>query len=226
MNGSVAKTSAKESRLWEIFRKLFYRFLRISSRMLMTLLFQLRFEGRQHLKPDGGAMLLSSHQSVMDPVLVGLLDNHFVSYLARHTLFRSPLFALLIRVLNAIEIDRERGGLSGLKEMLRRLKQQDRVLLFPEGTRTTDGEIGPLKPGFIPIARRSRVPLIPVALEGAYDCVPKGSKLFRIRPISICVGVPLQANEYETLTDEQLLSELTARLHALHDRAKQLRSTA
>ena len=224
MNDTESKATNQESQAWASFRKLFYRFLRILARMLFTLLFRMRFEGRHHLRADGGAMLLSTHQSVMDPVLVGLLDNHFVSYLARHTLFRSRLFAFLIRVLNAIEIDRERGGLSGLREMLRRLKENDRVLLFPEGTRTTDGEIGLLKPGFIPIARRSKVPLIPIALAGAYECVPKGSKLFRILPLAACVGPPITADAYDQWTDEQLLSELTARMHSLHTRAKQLRS--
>jgi 1-acyl-sn-glycerol-3-phosphate acyltransferase len=109
--------------------------------------------------------------------------------------------------------------------MLRRLRNNDRVLLFPEGTRTTDGEIGPLKPGFIPIARRSKVPLVPIALAGAYECVPKGSKLFRILPIAVCVGPPITSELYDQLTDEQLLSELASRIHALHGRAKQLRST-
>jgi 1-acyl-sn-glycerol-3-phosphate acyltransferase len=169
-------------------------------------------------------MLLSTHQSVMDPVLVGLLDNHFVSYLARHTLFRSRLFAFFIRLLNAIEIDRERGGLSGLKEMLRRLKYDDRVLLFPEGTRTDDGEIGPIKPGFIPVARRSKVPLVPIALAGAHECVPKGSKWLQIHPIAVCVGNPMLAEQYSQWTDDQLLDELSSRLHALHARAKQLKA--
>jgi 1-acyl-sn-glycerol-3-phosphate acyltransferase len=224
MNESESKATTQDSWAWESFRKLFYRFLRLLARMLLTLLFRMRVEGRQHLRADGGAMLLSSHQSALDPVLVGLLDNHFVSYIARHTLFRSRLFAILIRVLNAIEIDRERGGLSGLREMLRRLRNNDRVLLFPEGTRTTDGEIGPLKPGFIPIARRSKVPLVPIALAGAYECIPKGSKLFRILPVAVCVGPPITSELYDQLTDEQLLSELASRMHALHDRAKQLRN--
>jgi 1-acyl-sn-glycerol-3-phosphate acyltransferase len=224
MNTLESKASTQDSWVWERFRKLVYRFLRLLARMLITLLFDLRVEGRQHLRADGSAMLLSSHQSVMDPVLVGLLDNHFICYLARHTLFRSRLFAFLLRVLNAIEIDRERGGLSGLKEMLRRLKGNDRVLLFPEGTRTTDGEIGQLKPGFIPIARRSKVPLIPIAIAGAYECVPKGSKLIRIRPIAVCVGPPLESETYDALSDAELLAEVTSRMHRLYARATELRS--
>lgn len=217
-------STSSDSATWVVTRKLFYRFLRLSARMLTVLLFRVRVEGRQHLQPDGGAMLLSSHQSVMDPVLVGLMDNHFISYLARHTLFRNPLFALLIRVLNAIEIDRERGGLSGLKEMLRRLKQGDRVLLFPEGTRTSDGALGPLKPGFIPIARRSNVPLIPVAVAGAYECMPRGSKWFQFHPIAMVVGNPINAADYESLSDHELLDELTRRMQDLLDRANALRA--
>ncbi len=112
----------------------------------------------------------------MDPVLVGLIANRRLNYLARKTLFKNAAFAFLIRVLDAIEIDRDRGGLAGLKEMLKRLQRGELVLMFPEGTRTSDGQVAPLKPGFIPVARRTEVPLIPVAVVGAYDCLPKGAR--------------------------------------------------
>ena len=78
-----------------------------------------------------------------------------MNYVARETLFRLPLLAPLMRFLDAFPIDREGSGLSGLKETLRRLKRGELVLIFPEGTRTTDGEVAPLKPGFISVARRS-----------------------------------------------------------------------
>jgi 1-acyl-sn-glycerol-3-phosphate acyltransferase len=191
--------------------------------MCFTLLFRLRVDGRRHLQPDGRAMLLSTHQSVFDPVLVGLMDNHFISYLARHTLFRSQLFALLIRVLNAIEIDRERGGLSGLREMLRRLKEGDRVLIFPEGTRTSDGALGTLKPGFIPIARRAQVPLIPIAIAGAFECMPRHSKWIRFEPIAVSVGEPILEAEYAVLNDAELLALLRERLQGLYEKANALR---
>ncbi len=212
----------EDSLAWIRFRELFYRFLRMTSRIVTTLLFHLRVDGRHHLRHDGGAMLLSMHQSSMDPVLVGLMDNHFVSYLARHTLFKHPLFAFLIRLLNAIEIDRERGGLAGLREMLKRLKNGERVLLFPEGTRTDDGQLSPLKPGFIPIARRSQVPLIPIAIAGAYECMPKGQRGIRMLPIALCVGKPISAAEYLTMTDDELLATLTERFNILFARAQAL----
>ncbi len=102
-------------------------------------------EGRHYLDFEGGAMLLATHQSVMDPVLVGLIANRRLNYLARKTLFKNAAFGFLIRLLDAIEIDRDRGGLSGLKEMLKRLKRDEAVLMFPEGTRTMDGQVGTLK---------------------------------------------------------------------------------
>ncbi len=208
--------------LWTTCRRLFYRWLRFSSRMVASLLFSFRSEGGHHFDFEGGAMVLSTHQSMMDPVLVGIVSNQRLCYLARKTLFKNAVFGFLIRVLDAIEIDRDRGGLSGLKEMLRRLKQGEKVLMFPEGTRTTNGTIGELKPGFIPIARRSEVPLLPVAIVGAYDCLPRGSKLPIRRPIAVVVGAPICSEEYSGLSDEDLLKELRRRIDQLHARGLEL----
>lgn len=219
---SKLASEGQESSVSRVCRKIFYRSLRTLARLFATIACRMRVEGR-HLLPDrGGAMLLSTHQSVMDPVLVGLCCNRFINYLARHTLFKNPLFSLLIRVLDAIEIDRERGGLAGLKEMLKRLKRGEAVLLFPEGTRTSNGRIGEIKPGFIPIARRSGVPLVPIAVVGAYECMPKGAKWLIPRPIAVVFGKPILENEYKELSDEELLARLTISLHQLYARGSQL----
>jgi 1-acyl-sn-glycerol-3-phosphate acyltransferase len=199
-------------------RRLFYRFLRISSRMIASVAFSFRIEGRHHLDLKGGAMLLSTHQSMMDPVLIGLVSNRRLNYLARKTLFKNAIFGFLIRILDAIEIDRDRGGLAGLKEMLKRLQSGELVLLFPEGTRTVDGNVGELKPGFIPVARRSGVPLVPIAIVGAYDCLPRGSKMPSRKPISVVIGQPLDHHEYREYSDQQLLEALQNRLQRLHQR--------
>lgn len=203
-------------------RRLFYRWLRLMSRIIATVFFGFRTEGRHHLDFDGGAMLLSTHQSVMDPVLIGLIANRRLNYLARKTLFKNAAFAFLIRVLDAIEIDRDRGGLSGLKEMLKRLKREEAVLMFPEGTRSIDGEVGVLKPGFIPIARRSEVPLVPIAIVGAYDCLPRGSRLPTCRPISVVVGEPLRKEVYQSMSDRELLTAMQSKLEVLNLRGIEL----
>ncbi|MFM7929812.1 MAG: lysophospholipid acyltransferase family protein [Pirellula sp.] len=206
---------------WSVYlRRAFYRLMRIVARVVFILWFRIRVEGRHHVPLDGGGMLLSTHQSGMDPILVGLSCNRNLNYLARSTLFKNPVFSFLIRILDAIEIDRERGGLTGLREMLSRLRSGELVLLFPEGTPTPDGSIGALKPGFLPIAKRSEVPLIPVAIVGAFECMPKGSRWLFPRPIAVVFGKPLLAQEYLQLSEQQIIESISGSLSQLYDRGK------
>jgi 1-acyl-sn-glycerol-3-phosphate acyltransferase len=152
-----------------------------------------------------------------------LAFNDRLNYLARRTLFKNRLFAGLIRLLDAIELDRDRSGLAGLKETLKRLKANEKVLVFPEGTRTNDGKISPLKPGFLAVARRSQVPLIPMAISGAYEALPRGSVLPRRYPLRVTVGPPIQYREYEQLSDEQALALLYQRLQCCFEHCESLR---
>lgn len=216
-------TSAKlASTLQNIGRQLFYRAVRLAARIVSVVVFSLRTEGQHHLDVEGGGMLLSTHQSLLDPVLVGMVANRRLNYLARKTLFKNAILGFIISLLDAIELDRERGGLAGLREMLKRLQKGELVLLFPEGTRSPDGEFGVLKPGFIPVARRSQVPLMPIAVVGAYDCLPKGTKIPTRSPIAVVFGKPIPTAEYMPLTDAEILKLLGERLKELHVRGKEL----
>jgi 1-acyl-sn-glycerol-3-phosphate acyltransferase len=146
-----------------------------------------------------------------------------MNYLARDTLFRVPILSQLITFLDAIPIDREGGGLAGLKETLRRLKAGELVLIFPEGTRTHDGEVAPLKPGFIAVARRSRVALIPVGLDGAYQAWPRTSRFPSFGRIAVVIGEPITAEQVAELSDDDLLNELGQRMQTCHAMARELR---
>ncbi len=116
--------------------------------LIACVFFRFRWKGREHFPRDSGALICSNHQSYFDPVLVGICFWQQINFLARDTLFQTFLFGPLIRYLEAIPIDRDGFGLSGIKETLKRLKRGEMVLIFPEGTRTLDGQVGPLKPGF------------------------------------------------------------------------------
>jgi 1-acyl-sn-glycerol-3-phosphate acyltransferase len=146
-----------------------------------------------------------------------------MNYLARDSLLRIPGLKQLILFLDAIPIDREGGGLSGLKETLKCLKAGELVLIFPEGTRTYDGEVAPLKPGFIAVARRSRVPLVPVALDGAFQAWPRTSWFPRLTRLAVAIGPPIPANEVAAVGDEDLLAELERRILTCHAEARELR---
>jgi 1-acyl-sn-glycerol-3-phosphate acyltransferase len=203
-----------------------YDALRFVCQLISVWMFGLRVAGRENWPAEGGALVCANHQSHFDPPLVGLTCSRRMNYLARDTLFRVPGLAQLIHFLDAIPIDREGGGLAGLKETLRRLKAGELVLIFPEGTRTHDGEVAPLKPGFIAVARRSRVPLVPVGIDGAYQAWPRTAKLPRPGRLAVVIGEPISAEQVAEFTDEDLLAELEQRILTCHAEARELRASA
>lgn len=200
-----------------------YDAFRVIARLSGTVLFRMRWTGSENFPAEGGALICSNHQSFFDPVLVGLTCDRRMNYLARDTLFKNPILAPLIRYLDAIPIDREGGGLAGLKETLRRLKAGEQVLIFPEGTRSRDGEVATLKPGFCSVTRRSKVPLVPVAVDGAYQAWPRTAKLPRLGRIAVVVGEPISPERIAEMSDDEVVAELEARIKACHAAARLLR---
>src|SRR4051812_25027796 len=200
-----------------------YDAFRVFARWFGVWMYGLRVEGRENWPATGGGLICSNHQSMFDPPLVGLTCPRRMNYLARDSLFRVPILAPLIRHLDAIPIDREGTGLAGLKETLRRLKAGELVLIFPEGTRTRDGQLAPLKPGFISVARRSRVPLIPVGIDGAYQAWPRTARWPRLGRVAVAVGEPITVEQVAALNDDDLLSELATRMERCHQQARSLR---
>jgi 1-acyl-sn-glycerol-3-phosphate acyltransferase len=187
-------------------------------------LFQVRCLGHQHVPSEGGVLICSNHQSYLDPVLVGLGFRRHCNYMARDTLFRVGPFGRLISFVNAIPIDREGGGIRGLKETLKRLKHGEMVLIFPEGTRSYDGELAPLKPGFLTLARRGRVPLLPLALDGTFEAWPRKALLPRPSVVRVCIGEPISPESVAAMSDKQLLAEVERRIRACHTEARRRRS--
>lgn len=211
---------AKARKKVSLLKNGFYRLVRLTSRIVSVFVFDVRCLERENTLVEGSALILSTHQSHFDPVLIGVTFNERLNYLARRSLFNNRLFGALISLLDAIELDRDRSGIAGLKETMTRLKRGEKVLVFPEGTRTLDGRIAPLKPGFLAVARRSAVPLIPVAITGAFDALPKGSPFPKRYPLRVAVGIAIQPQELVGLSDDQALELVSSRLHACYHRAQ------
>jgi 1-acyl-sn-glycerol-3-phosphate acyltransferase len=201
-------------------------FIKFLARLSTTAAFQIRCNGRNYLPPEGGALLLSNHQSNLDPFIIGLASDRLIDYVARRTLFRFKPFGWFITWLGAIPIEREGTGFGGLKETLKRIKHGAIVLLFPEGTRTPDGEVHPMKPGFCAIARRAGVPIIPVALDGTFDAWPRYQRLPRRAVIHVQFGEPIEPSAIQAMTDEQLVQEVERRIRACHARCRKGRIRA
>ena len=194
-------------------KRCFYWCVRLMSQFLGVFLFQMRSYRRDKIPGEGAALILSTHQSHFDPVLIGVTFNERLNYLARRTLFKNRLFGAAISLLDAIELDRDRSGLAGLKETMKRLKAGEKVLIFPEGTRSSDGEIAEMKPGFLSVARRSKAPMIPIAITGAFDALPRGSKIPLRTPLRLVVGDTISPEDIMELSDAEILKVVSDRLH-------------
>ena len=144
-----------------------------------------RAKGIERLPKSGGGLLLANHQSFIDPLLIGLPLRRPVSFLARDTLFPVPLVGWILRHTYVMPLDRDGGSAAGIRETLRRLDDGFLVGLFPEGTRSADGSMGTLKPGFAALVRRTELPIYPVGIAGAHRALGRGSLI--LKPHRVCV---------------------------------------
>jgi 1-acyl-sn-glycerol-3-phosphate acyltransferase len=127
-----------------------------------------------------------------------------MSYLARLTLFRFSPFGWLLQSVGGIPIDRDGSALAGIRATLEALQRGEMVLVFPEGTRTRDGNLGVFKPGLSLVARRAKVPIIPAAIEGAYHAWPRAAAVPRAGTVHVHYGRPLAPQQIASCSEEEL----------------------
>jgi 1-acyl-sn-glycerol-3-phosphate acyltransferase len=138
-----------------------------------------------------------------------------LTFVARDTLFTHWFFGRVIHSVNAIPIARGKPDISAIKTFIARLRQGEAVCLYPEATRTCDGRIVPFKPGFGLLCRRSKAAVVPVLVDGAFECWPRHKKLFTPGRVTIWYGKTLYPDQLRTMTNEELAEHLTATLRQM-----------
>lgn len=150
-----------------------------------------RVTGAEHLPAAGPVLIAANHASVLDPPFIGAATRRPLTYLGRATLFDHRLFGAVIRRTNAIPVDRDGGGPAGLRVVLQALGGGRAVVLFPEGTRTRDGRLQPLKPGVGLIALKSSAPVVPVWIEGSFRVLSRNRRVPRPTRVEVRFGSPV-----------------------------------
>lgn len=153
----------------KLHRLLWYEVCRIIIHAMGFVLFGIRHIGKENFPKDGPVLLVCNHQSNLDPPLISTVTRRNMHFLARQTLFTGALFSFLARSLNAIPMDQEKGDTAAIKVALEHLKQGRVVLIFAEGARSHDGALNEFKPGAALLIKRAKAPVVPVAIEGAFD---------------------------------------------------------
>jgi 1-acyl-sn-glycerol-3-phosphate acyltransferase len=206
------------------YKRIGYNALWVLFRLNSILFFRMRVYGREHAPRHGPALICANHQSHFDPGLIGLSLDTRVNFLARRTLFDKAWLRWILEYLDSIPIDREGPALGGIKETLKRLKNEELVVIFPEGTRTRDGEISPLKPGFTTLARRAKALMVPIGIDGAYQAWPRDRWYPWFSQVVLVIGPPLTPEEVDSLSDAALVAELERRIRACHALARAKRT--
>ena len=209
----MQKKSLKE----QINRK-WYELIRWFCRSVCAILFRWRCYDFENIPKEGPFLLVSNHQSFLDPIFVGSRPKRHICYLARDTLFNNWFFGPLIRTLYAIPVKRQHGDLGAMRKVIDVLKEGDGVCLFPEGTRTHDGRILPFQAGLGLLCRRGKASIVPVLIDGAYECWPRTQKLFKVgMPVTVHYGKAITAQEVKEMGDEKLAQHLTDTLRQMQN---------
>jgi 1-acyl-sn-glycerol-3-phosphate acyltransferase len=194
-----------------------WKMVQVLFRVWFSTFFDLKVYGIRNVPRTGGVLLVSNHQSLLDPPLLGVRLFRPMSYMAKSELFRNKAFAWLIRSLGAFPVKQGAGDVGAIKETVNRLQQGRMLNIFPEGARTLTGEVGPMQPGVALVVRRAGVPIVPVAIDGSYQAWPKGRRLFHTHPIRLVYGPPL---DVKGMKGEQIVALIDRSIRTLFDRLR------
>jgi len=168
-----------------------YEILKPLAVVLMRAWFGLRVRGVENIPSSGPALIVSNHQSILDPPLIGGAARRQIYFLAKAELFRIPVFGRLIRALHARPVRREGSDPAALRTAAQLLDEGKALLVFPEGTRSLDGRLGAGKPGVGMLAVTSGAPVVPAYVSGTLEALPKGAAWPRRSQVSVSFGPAL-----------------------------------
>jgi 1-acyl-sn-glycerol-3-phosphate acyltransferase len=166
--------------------------------------------GLEHIDPGVPYLYMANHQSMFDIFsLLAYLPVQF-RWLAKKELFQIPVFGYSMTRAGYISIDRSdrRSAHKSLLEAAQKIAGGVSVVIFPEGSRSTDGQVMPFKAGGFHLAIRSGRPIVPVAISGARQVMPKGK--LRIRPGHICISIhpPIDTAHYKGKAKKDLMESV------------------
>ncbi len=162
------------------------------TRLVARVFFRFRVIHPERVIQEGPVILAMNHESYLDPPFAGIGCRRAIYFLARKSLLEVPVLGWLLPKLNVIPVDQEGGDRSALKALIRILRANQGTLVFPEGSRTLDGNLQPPQNGIGFVIAKTLAPVVPMRIFGAHRALPRGGGRLRFCPITIVVGEPLR----------------------------------
>ena len=191
-----------------------WNFVKMVCRIVGTLCFDQKVYGRHHVPQHGGVLIVANHQSFLDPIATSTVLRRPMSYFAKSELFETKYLGWLLTELHGFPVKQGEGDIGAVRQAIHRLKEGYALMIFPEGSRTEDGEIAPIEPGVGLIARKAGVPVVPCVIDGAFNALPRGAKMIKCVPIRVQYGPPMY---FDGMKASQITAQLDQTLRTMFD---------
>ena len=209
---------------------MFYALIRWTVGFGSRVVYRARIRGREHLPAESGYVLASSHRSMMDIPFTAWLTPRPLRYMGKVSLFKIPVLGWIFRTLGGFPVSRDGTDRKALRESIEMLKNNEILLLYPEGTRQHGPKIEPLQPGAAYLALRAGTPIVPVGIAGTEQIFRShGTKIPHFGRVAVVVGEPIvppartSSGVVPRADVDALTSELHEALQKVFDEANALR---
>lgn len=177
-----------------------YVFCKITVRWLLYLFFGLRISGAARVPRNGALILAANHVSNFDPPVLGAVFPRRLNFVAKEELFRNRIFGAFLRQLGAFPLRRGGADAAAIKEAVQRLRKDQAVLIFPQGTRTV-AEGSRVRAGVGFLAAKTNAAVIPARIIGTDVILPRGAKYPRRGTVKVVFGNPMRIEDSESYED-------------------------
>ncbi len=164
----------------------------------------LRVQGRENIPSEGPFVFCSNHAAHLDPIILGYASLYRrVGFMAKEELFRIPVFGSLIRHWGAFPVRRNQWDETAIQSFVDHVRGNKPLVVFPEGTRTTTGQLLTPKKGVGKLLHMSHAPVVPVYIDGTFKVWPKGNSFPKPGRLSAIIGKPVPLDDLYALPEEK-----------------------
>lgn len=208
------KKLAQQSHLPHIQEEIFKTPSVVSQKVIEKTNTKVYVEGENYL-PDGPALYVANHQGLFDILaLLGYLGKP-VGFIAKIEIKKIPIIRTWMKLLQCVFIDRQdrRQSVRAIQQGTKNIKKGFSMVIFPEGTRSKDGELNRFKAGSFRLGTKAKVPIVPVTIDGTREIYEQNSHRIQSSTIKIVIGQPITPEEYIDMTGKEL-AEYTEKIIA------------
>jgi 1-acyl-sn-glycerol-3-phosphate acyltransferase len=207
-----------------MFSKAFYEFLlRPFTVLLMNMIWVRKVYGTENIPKTGPVILAANHSSFLDFLIIPSILKRRVRIVAAKELTKRPMIGWYARNDGCILVDRNNPGTQYYKDSVNTLNNNTVLLVFPEGTRSEDGSLHMWKRGFVKLAIHAHAPIVPVAIKGTYENLPKNGKIRFNKTCKVKFGKPVDLSRY--FGKKISKDELNTIANGIHDQVSDMLKT-